>query len=296
VSTLPHRLREPAEEGATGVACEPGDLDELEACVMTNCDGVPADMLVGCALESCFEEVDQLPTPCLTCVSSNIGGGDLDAIRATCESEGSGSFAYGGSFGTGLLSSRPFLATDTLVLPSTINRRAVLYAEIDTEGWGSVHLFGTHLSANLSSVPYRGEFESWADEQREQIARTLAFIDDKAGDGGRVVLAGDLNNGPAIQGGDAELLSNYEEVVAAGFENPYAERADAACTFCDENPLNGGVMGGEGDLIDHVMVRNMPGQPTTERFLTSEIQLQVDDMAVTTAYSDHYGVRLELNR
>jgi endonuclease/exonuclease/phosphatase family metal-dependent hydrolase len=295
-STHPHTFRRPNEMetgGTTG--CEPGELDALEACVVANCPGATPDTLVDCALDMCGPEVEGLPTPCLNCLINNVSLGDLDMIRAACEGEGGGSYAYEGSFGTGILSRYALAETDSLLLESTANRRAVLYARIPETPQGEIHFFCTHLTANLSSVPYTGTAAGWPEEQAAQIAALLAYAADKTGGTGKWILAGDLNNGPALPGITAELPDNYAMWSAGGLRNLFAEQADVSCTFCDDNPLNLGTMGGEGGLIDHILLSADVPNGTGRRFLDGTIDI-VDSggATVTTAYSDHYGLAFTL--
>jgi endonuclease/exonuclease/phosphatase family metal-dependent hydrolase len=219
--------------------------------------------------------------------------GDLALIRSICESAGGGRYAYGGSFGTGILSRHPLAETDSLLLTSTTNRRAVLYARIPDTAIGEIHFFCTHLTANLSSVPYTGEAAGWPEEQAAQIERLVAWTREKA-PSGRVVIAGDLNNGPALPGITGELEANFAMWSAAGLRSPYTQQPDVACTFCDDNPLNLGTMGGEGGLIDHVLIGGGLRAGTGRRFLDATIEIVVDGMSTTSAYSDHYGLVVPL--
>lgn len=292
--THPHSFRRPpeVEMGATA-SCEPGVLDPVQACVEMHCADVTSAELTDCALENCGDPLNALPEDCFSCLAANVALGELALIRSICESAGGGRYAYGSSFGTGILSRHAFAETDSLLLSSTTNRRAVLYARIPGTAIGEVHFFCTHLTANLSSVPYTGEAAGWPEEQAAQVQRLVAWAREKAPTG-RIVIAGDLNNGPALPGIMGELEANYAMWAAAGFRSAYPAQADVTCTFCDTNPLNSGTMGGEGGLIDHVLLgsglRALPGH----RFLDEDIQLEVGGMTITSAYSDHYGLAIPI--
>jgi len=293
-STHPHTFRRPpeVEMGATA-SCEAGALDAVDACVRASCSGVSSAELTDCALENCNPELTALPMDCFSCLAANVALGDLALIRSICESAGGGRYAYGGSFGTGILGRHALPGPDSLLLDATPNRRAVLYARIPGTAIGEVHFFCTHLTANLSSVPYTGEYAGWPEEQAAQVQRLVAWAREKAPTG-RIVIAGDLNSGPALAGITGELETNYAMWAAAGFRSAYPAQSDVACTFCDANPLNSGTMGGEGGLIDHVLLgsglRAAPGR----RFLDGEIQLEVGGMTITSAYSDHYGLAVPI--
>jgi endonuclease/exonuclease/phosphatase family metal-dependent hydrolase len=288
--TLPHRFRRPAEVemGATA-SCEPGALDPVDACVRASCAGVSSAELTDCALANCGTQLEALPEDCFSCLAANVALGDLALIRSICESAGGGRYAYGGSFGTGILSRHPLAETDSLLLDATTNRRAVLYARIPDTAIGEVHFFCTHLTANLSSVPYTGDYTGWPEEQAAQIQRLVAWTREKA-PSGRIVVAGDLNSGPALPGITGELEANFAMWGAAGLRSAYAAQADVACTYCDDNPLNLGSMGGEGGLIDHVMLGAGLRAGSGRRFLDDAIEIVVGGVPQTSAYSDHYGL------
>ncbi len=192
--------------------------------------------------------------------------------------------------GIGLLSKAVILDTDVLVLESSLNRRAVLHALVDVEGFGSVNVFGTHLSAVFSDIPYPGE-GTWEEEQATQIADVLAYIDTRSEPGDPVVLLGDFNTGPEGARYQAEIAANYELLTAGMLTNPYVEADDARCTFCGDNPLVGG---DAAVVIDHVFTRDLSASAEAERILDGPLMIDVDGSETTTALSDHYGVLLTL--
>lgn len=294
--THPHTFRRPAEvEMGVPASCEPGALDPVDVCVRANCADVESAELTDCALESCNPELMALPTDCFSCLAANVALADIALIRSICESAGGGRYAYGGSFGTGIVSRHALADTDSLLLDATTNRRAVLYARIPDTAIGEVHFFCTHLTANLSSVPYTGSAAGWPEEQAAQITRLVAWAREKAPTG-RIVIAGDLNSGPALAGITGELESNYAMWAGAGFSSPYTTQSDVACTFCDDNPLNMGSMGGEGGLIDHVLLGSGLRAGLGRRILDAAIQIDVDGVPTTSAYSDHYGLVVPIER
>jgi len=292
-SEMPHTFSIPADAGeCMGMGCMEEETNNLVACVEPACGELPPDMLIGCATENCGDQVNALSADCLECVGSNVGK-SLDEMLAACGPEATARtcYAYEGSFGTDIVSRYPLSDTDSLVFESTLNRRAVIYAKAATD-LGDVHVFCTHLTANLSMVPYRGSFASWEAEQAAQIEAMRAFIDAKAGDG-QVVLMGDFNNGPQTAGAEAELLANFT-ALSAGYDTTFAT-ADAPCTFCGDNPLVGGVDRDHSVLLDHVLLRGFTGKTTTSaRIIDQAITLEVDGMSVDSAVSDHYGVQVEI--
>jgi len=290
----PHTLFIDPDVGTTGPAgCEVADTEELLTCVTTEgCDQLCGDAVTTCVIANCLDEftaVTNNAPECAGCIQANIGA-PIDQIISTCRSE-STEFAFGGSFGIGLLSKYPFAATDEVILESTTNRRGLLYAEVTVPDLGPVHVVCTHLTAVFSSIPYPKAEGSWEEEQLVQVNALNALVDDKAGATGRALVMGDLNTGPAGPGYIAEAEANYTALMAAGYSNPYTDTAGHTCTFCGNNALIGND-DSEDAVIDHVLTRNFTGSATTSRVLDGTIQITPVCTGVeeTTAYSDHYGV------
>ncbi|HEU4406109.1 MAG TPA: endonuclease/exonuclease/phosphatase family protein [Polyangiaceae bacterium] len=298
---FPHAYRLPPAAGAAaGPTCSRAELAPLVACARQHCGGAGPGGLGGCVLQHCAEGARHMSADCLNCLIRNPVGG-LETITAACSAPdppgpvaraapaprpGAEVFAYGGSFGTGLLSREPLLETDALVFDATLNPRAALYARLRPASLGDLHVVCTHLTPALSAPLGRG---SPTAEQRAQVERLLAWIDQKARDGAPVALVGDLNAGPRAGGADALLPQHYAKLLGAGFRNPYAARPDARCTFCPSNPLNGGGPG-RGALIDHVLLRGYAGGASVEPFLREPVELEVGGRKLLRAYSDHYGL------
>lgn len=298
-TALPEALRRPAEPGGDAAVCTTEELDPLHACADQNCADATPEEITGCILEFCGTPLGDVSDPCLGCLIQNVGMGTFDEVRATCESDGTGtggrepSFAYEGSFGTGLLSRTPLLAADSVVLDSTATRRAVLYGRVDETAIGEVHVFCTHLTATLSNVPYTGAHGSWEAEQALQVDALLDYVASKAPAGAQVVLAGDFNAGPTVGNALPKNVANYDELTEAGFLNPYAADPDAGCTFCSNNPLNDGGFAA-GVLIDHVLLRGIGAEGSAAQILREPLTIDVGGESIETAYSDHYGVRVVL--
>jgi endonuclease/exonuclease/phosphatase family metal-dependent hydrolase len=201
---------------------------------------------------------------------------------------------YSGSYGTGILTSAPILERDSLILPSVLDRRAVLYAKLATPV-GELHAFCTHLTADLGGVPHPGG-STWRRDQSTQVDAMLSFIKKKAGDRGAAILLGDLNTGPAIEPRIAPSLpSHYARLIDQGFINPYAAQRDVRCTYCFDNPLEGGG-GTRGLLIDHVLLRGFEGGVAGSQIMRSDLHVDVGGRSVKSGFSDHYGVIVTLSK
>lgn len=294
---LPNSSFIAADPGELGdVPCAEGETDELLTCIEgAGCDMVCIDKLASCGLQNCSAELFAVSDSCLGCIQANIGSG-LDEILSTCE-EPAISYAYGGSFGIGLLTSYDVASEDEIVLESTTNRRGVLYAELDTP-FGAVHAFCTHLTAVFSDLDYPGMFGSWEEEQSAQIDALLAFIEDKAGAEGQILVMGDFNTGPEGPGYIAEVPANYDKLLSGGLGNPYTTTPGHECTFCDANPIVAKEDSNDDDtssVIDHVLIDGFTsGSGAAERVMAGAIEVENCDETIQTAYSDHYGVRLTI--
>jgi endonuclease/exonuclease/phosphatase family metal-dependent hydrolase len=205
-----------------------------------------------------------------------------------------GPVVYGGSYGLGLLTRDVILDRNTLRFDSELNARGVIYVRLKVPALGQVDVFCTHLTPSIAGLaPPRDR--SWAELHSAEVAALLQWIDAKSDAQHPILLIGDLNAGPSAGPWNRAVLPrDYEHIVAYGFVNAYPTSTDASCTFCDENPLNGGT-GRSGAIIDHILVKNFTGAVRVEPILREPITLRVDGKAVTAAYSDHYGLMATLD-
>jgi endonuclease/exonuclease/phosphatase family metal-dependent hydrolase len=314
-SRFPHMLRAAPMQPARHGACSAEEVAELVACARRHCAGLASDELGRCVLRSCGHAAVSLSTECLNCVVSHPVG-TLDEILAPClgtsadgavavsiETESEirrpvtrsarrspaygppGLMAYGGSFGTAMLSTLPLHDEDVLVYEATtLNARGALYARVETPSHGDVHVFGTHLSPGIH------------EEQMPQLDDLFAWIREKVGDThAPTVITGDLNTGPSVgHGTSAFLPALYRRVIDEGFTNPYVQAGAAECTYC-HGSLSSGKHGSTGWLIDHVLVRDLPGAARGERILDQPLVVEAAGRRITTTYSDHCGVRVTVD-
>ncbi len=280
---------QPATAPGTAPACSATDLGALGSCITSTCSGVASEDVAGCALAQCNTELFDLPDACSTCLAANIGG-SFEDIQRTCTTEPGPRFAFNGSFGLALLSRLPLLDTDVLVLDSTLNRRAVLYARVEAPEV-TAHVFCTHLTPIFDDIPFPGT-GGWEGEQRAQIEALIDFVDSKTTPEDRIVLLGDLNTGPGFGGITAVAQENYNLVLTRFPTDVYLEAMETPlCTFCGDNPLV--PEGTPSSIIDHILVRNLDAQ-NVERILDGTVDVPVDGRTETVTFSDHFGVRAAL--
>jgi len=294
---LPHQHvlpPDPGEGGTDGPPCTETELDPLQSCAETNCADATVDELTGCILSACNPEFSATSSSCSSCLAANIGG-TFEQIRFTCTNDASGGYAYGGSFGIGLFSRAEPLEEAHHVFASSYNRRAVLYAKLDTPQ-GELNVFCTHLSAVFADIPHphAADGMTWEAEQATQLQEFLSFAEEKAA-GGPILLLGDLNTGPAKDGIAAEAPANYALLEAAGFTTDYLAPDAPLCTFCSTNLLVGGADDDASVIIDHVLHRGLDRTVVTERILSAPVELTVGGAPKQAHLSDHFGLKATIS-
>lgn len=180
---LPHTFRPPHVQVASG-GCTPEQLAPFLACANKHCAGLRDEALARCVVRHCATYGLTLSPSCINCMTHNITG-SLDEMVGRCLGEAKDGkhapIAYGGSFGTGLLSRTPLEDIDTVTYRSSINARGAIYAR--TNG---LHVFATHFSpGGLGGSEQGPQFD--------------AFVDFAATKSGPAVLLGDLNTSSGSQ-------------------------------------------------------------------------------------------------
>lgn len=282
-SAFPHRFF-PAASQSSDAACAPGALDTLLGCIESSCDATCADEVPDCVFDSCGVSFLLLEKDCMRCAMASVGD-DPAVVADRCVNEPI-EYAYGGSFGTGILSKHPIGTVEEHVFESTSNRRSVLHATLEVDG-GPVDVYCTHLTAVFDGIPYPRETGDWGAEQLAQIAEMETWIEQTGGD--RKVLLGDLNTGPGLDAIVAEAPEGYAALTNAGWTNGYLA-FDDRCTFCADNPLIFGADDDDNRLIDHVLLKG--GEATAaSRILDGTVSAESCAVDLSTAaLSDHYGV------
>lgn len=281
---LPHSLRPPPLADAASPVCSEDQLLPLMTCAQARCHGLRDEALARCVVQHCAPLALALPAPCLNCIASHpegsfedivgrcLGGGQASAAQqpATPARRYSGLMAYGGSFGTGLLSRAPLSDTDVLVFASSVNARGALHARIDLDD-GVLHIFAAHLSPGGA-------------EQEPQLDELIVWMDAKAGSA-RALLLGDLNTTPAS--------SLFRRLERAGFREP--DRAERRGTFNSEGLTDGSVSASSWRL-DHVLLRSFPATVDSQRILDEPLMLDVGSRRQRSTLSDHFGLLATLHQ
>ncbi|MCO4743768.1 MAG: endonuclease/exonuclease/phosphatase family protein [Proteobacteria bacterium] len=271
-------------------ACQVDDVQPLIDCMDANCADACADEIPSCLLDNCTLSFVGLEDDCMRCAQANVGG-TPEEIFNTCTTGGT-EYAYGGSFGTGILSKHPLKSTEELVFDSTTNRRSAIHAVVDAPG-GDVDVYCTHLTAVFSSIPYPRAEGSWEEEQHTQVTELLEWIDTSA-ETPRVVFMGDLNTGPEVGDSISEVDDNYDLIDDAGMNNAYVE-AEGECTFCPDNAISSVDSDEQGVVIDHILTSGYK-ESVASRIIDEQVDIETCGETIPGAHSDHYGVRVSLSR
>jgi endonuclease/exonuclease/phosphatase family metal-dependent hydrolase len=275
---MPHTFR-PMPTASPSRACTAEQLAPLVACAERHCAGLRDEALAQCVVASCAPVALALPTQCLNCIAARPEG-SLAEVVGRCigeevdEETGAGGYsglvAYGGSFGTGLLSREPLVDPSSIVFVSTVNARGAMHARVR-----DLHVFAAHLSPGGGEHP-------------PQVERLLDWIDELAGNAPAVLL-GDLNTTPGS--------GAFRRFVEAGFREP--DVADPRGTYTHEG-LGTGRIGRSGWKLDHVLVRGITDVVQAERILDEPVTIDVRDgnrlRHVPTTLSDHFGVLATVGR
>ncbi len=286
-SAFPHQYFPDASQ-SSDAQCQPGELDSLITCMDdAGCSDLCIDQVDDCLFDNCGIPFIVLPKDCMRCAMANVGSAPNEIV-GVCEDDPI-EYAYGGSFGTGILSKHPITSTEELVFESTSNRRSALRAVLDTPD-GDVAVYCTHLTAVFDTIPYPRDSGGWEEEQAVQVTELLAWIDGDTTE--HKVLMGDLNTGPSIGDINAEAPDNWAMLAAADFEIPYLDDSPE-CTYCADNALLAGSADNDDNrIIDHVMLRGWSAFPANARVLDQTLPgtESCGESFDPGALSDHYGV------
>lgn len=280
---------DPQQEDMPSPACAAGELDDLITCMDVDCGSVCDDELVDCLFASCPLEFLTLGKTCNRCVQAHVGTATPAEVADECNNGGI-EYAYGGSFGTGILSKYPF-EVEEIVLASTTNRRGLLHATVEGPE-GPIDTYCTHLTAGLSLIPYPRDEGSWESEQGDQVALLAGLLADAPDP---VMVLGDLNNGPATNDADAEFEAHFQMLLDEGMKAPYVD-LDGSCTFCPENALSSVDSSETGELIDHILIRGFDPEAelSVRRDLDQALTVTSCEAPLDGAHSDHYGISVTM--
>ena len=270
--------------------------DRLISCMVGNCMGKSASERTRCILTTCDKGLRYLTKnkrECALALMANTGKGSLSTLfKVLNPFKKTGLFTYNGSDGLMILSKYPLKNRKFLDLESisTTTHRGALIADLDYKG--KLHrIMCTHLTPDLSSVPYAGPFSGWREENKVQLQ---LLIGESKKTTLPTIMMGDFNCGLEDNGAgiSAKLPESCSMAVSEeNFVDSLAEN-QPECTFCSSNTL----IKDDRDknyLIDHIYTRDLKVISQAVVF-KDMVTLETENRKETTHLSDHFGILIEL--
>jgi hypothetical protein len=294
------------------------DLDKLLACLETNCATSPHD-----ASSHLIDE----PIPCIytACGTTNVlplltkppegqrcwmcllGGmedySSFGRVRAACTTNGgTWPMAWNGKSNTLLLSRYPITRSEQIVLPATLQRSAVIRAEIALPNGAQVDAYCAHTTPppapgqSAALVPYIGAYGSgpsgWQDELHLQTERIAALVKARStARGRRAVVLGHFNTGPAL-GGAASPNADSFAILQSTFAVGAAPSYSPSCTLCLDNPLVSSLVSTASVWEDLVLLAGVPvTSVTSSSVVWDQRVISLPDGGAPLPLSQHYGYR-----
>lgn len=249
----------------------------LDRCVKKSCrsKGIPA---TSCVVGECESEYRALSQECQRCLAANT------VAPWRCAVFGAKSYLLEGRNGLLLLSRQPIANARYRSFDTALVKRGVIEADID-----DTHVQCTHLSADLSVVPYprHASFQNWSDEHRAQFAK----LGESAPSDRCTIVLGDLNSGPDEKQLKGAWATNFSELERLGYRSLW--RAPQ-CTWCRQNLLTGA----EHDTqIDHILFKSCAYTTYRYRRMFDEpVDITTSEgVSKKVPLSDHYGVLVEVD-
>eukprot|EP00735_Rhodelphis_limneticus_P009318 TRINITY_DN2684_c0_g1::TRINITY_DN2684_c0_g1_i1::g.26246::m.26246 TRINITY_DN2684_c0_g1::TRINITY_DN2684_c0_g1_i1::g.26246 ORF type:complete len:2107 (-),score=747.28,sp/P10493/NID1_MOUSE/42.33/3e-31,sp/P10493/NID1_MOUSE/41.57/2e-10,Exo_endo_phos/PF03372.18/18,Exo_endo_phos/PF03372.18/1e-07,Exo_endo_phos/PF03372.18/8.7e-12,Exo_endo_phos/PF03372.18/3e-07,Exo_endo_phos/PF03372.18/1e-08,EGF_3/PF12947.2/3.3e-08,EGF_3/PF12947.2/0.00018,EGF_3/PF12947.2/2e-08,EGF_3/PF12947.2/2e-08,EGF_CA/PF07645.10/1.5e+0 len=290
-------------------ACSGAQLGPLSSCVATSdcLTSTSFDQLYYCVMQKCNDSyVDVYQTDCDRCLKHQMAIYPTDMATAfgTCMAPGLG---FGLTGGVMLMSRTPLTSLDTLRFTSMGMDRVFLYAETeDAAGLGHLAIGCTHLTHQgdhtyYGPYPY-GQYDTYKAEQLVQIQEINAYFKTKreasAAEIGQVLL-GDFNTGPDAAKYNVvnSFGSNYDTLIADGWDSTYVGKDGAECTWCEYNSLAVAQYPDTArELLDHIFTRGSLQNAymlSAERdFMNPLVSWDYYGVQTIQDLSDHYAVRV----
>ena len=240
-----------------------------------------------------LENLKQNNRECAAALMGQFGKHPLVALLTVLNPfVGAGMFIYEGSNGLMLLSKYPLSKKRLLDMAaiSTLTKRGALIAQVNAQT-KKYQAVCTHLSANLSTIPYMGTYSGWGEENKEQFVHLLKEIQSSTLP---TILMGDFNCG--LGNPQFSLDPNFEDscrlISTTNFSDHFAEN-NPECTSCSEtsNSLNAGKI--TNTLIDHIYLRGVSAA-SSQVIFKEKVTVESKTGKLLTNLSDHFGILVEL--
>jgi len=283
-------------------ACRVPNSLQLEQCISTtNCFREDAfsgeddvENLFDCLdnkNDFCDDVLDQIDDECKICLG--IAAIDLPDF-GQCEDtndliQGQCIYLFRGWLDPLLVSRVPFIETGFLEYTnSPLVIWGAIYGKIAVSPTQNLTVFCTHLSAPL---PIINDFADIEEANRDQAAQLVAWVDQVAGPNDTVLVLGDMNNGPAINGTKELFIEGYRVFQNAGYDDLVLRIPGPPCTYCADNPL---ADQDDSDIRDHIFLTGNVSDVCLRNasIILRERTVNIGDEFVPP--SDHYGIVVSL--
>lgn len=294
--------------------CAPSQIQGIAACARKKCANLPTEEQTICVHKECHDDLVSLyfkgGAKCVSCLVASVGQ-VVDEIVNSCEQPdphtpvAGVSRAFDGQNGVLLASRWPLKNPEALRLQASFSNRVALLATIEIEGYEPIEVACSHISTANKIPPDNPNFPNWDQEMNSQIDVISTRLKERAGDRPSLFL-GDMNAGPAL----GEMITQYtpkvwRHIMDLGFYSSATDADPPFCSICKDNTLRDVKIVGnrlvtshndKNYLIDHVLVRDLPGGTELETVSAHPFLTQVrsfrgyDGQWVERHLSDHCGV------
>jgi hypothetical protein len=313
--------------GSVGSSYVNAALTCAEQHCSTKPPGDPTGQLLGstdCLSSNCaaaFLNVQGQSLSCYDCISVYIASNQsFQSTENSCTTDTRPPLGFNGAENSLILSKYPLKNTAVWVLPSTLYRRSILYAQVVLEDQTIDFYCGFLITTlNASVLPYNGTYGNgatdsetgWDNEQTYQAQQLVQWVHDNS-QGAPAIVVGDWRSSkkdttPPPAGASAATDLNAQTMntvfaTAGGWTAAVATGGTTTwvpqCNFCPapENPYNQA----ESYFVSQPFLVNWPGAAnatTDESLLYTENTLPLGTAdAGTGPISPYYGVNVRVIR
>ena len=266
---------------------------------------------------------------CFNCLSVYIASQEsFESMQTHCNNDTTPPLGYLGYNNSMIISKYPLVNEDVYILPSTLYRRAVLYAQVQLEDQLVDFYCGFLITTlNAGILPYTGNYgngatssqDGWDNEQAFQAKKIIDWVAKKSGTKPAIVVgdwrsslgagAGDAGPGSTPQPGTISgtfLPNALNDTTMTNFKNagwtfafPSATSGSSwasQCNFCpaSENQYNSDA---DSYFVAQPMLVNFPSDSVTDEslfFTDSSVALGTD--AGLGPASPYFGVNVRVIR
>jgi hypothetical protein len=235
------------------------ELQSFLACAQENCSTIPGSAEGHLTSEPCFIDacgqgiLGLLDTferkRCAKCIRTEVADYSLNDAVSACTEAHSMPLSHGGTNDVVILSRVPLSATERWVLPSTGQRRVVVFARVAKAGAPTADVYCTRMTSIYDGVydVYYGQYgegkdgpAAWAAEQRLEALKIQEYIAGRSREQ-RAVLAGWLGASRGVKDGDEIVIEGFGPETLTVLDSLLVSASspadDARCTACKANPL-----------------------------------------------------------